>query len=170
VEPITAQGNFPANGLVFRGKIRLYIRKKGAPPKNRGAWVAGLLVDDRLRKAEAKGRVAPLTAALVSVLLGRQVEVNEFYRFRKLVEQGHVQKLALEITSEYEHWLQQDSIRARDTNSTITQGTPKCNSWRMRHKPLTVVLQDFPGEQLAHIALKRIPPTLWDPLWGPEYA
>ena len=30
-----------------------YVRKKGAPPKTRGAWVAGLIVDDLFRQAGA---------------------------------------------------------------------------------------------------------------------
>lgn len=147
-----------------------YIRKKGAPPKNRGAWVAGLLVDDRLRHAGVKGQAASLAAALVSVLLGRDVETNEFYRIKKPMDQKHVKKLVLEIVSEYEHWLKQDSVRIGDSGSTSSQGTPEYDSWRERHRPLTALLQDFPGEQLAMIALKRIAPSLWDPLWGPEYA
>ena len=145
-----------------------YIRKRGAPPKNRGAWVAGLLVDDFLRQSGAKGKAAPLAADLVSVLLGREVERNEFYRFRKPIQQRDVQDLALEIAFEYEHWLFQDGVRVHDFYS-VSKGAQEYTSWRLRHRPLVEVLRDLPGEQLAYVALKRIPVGYWDPLWGPEW-
>lgn len=142
-----------------------YIRKRGAPPKNRGAWITGIIVDDYLRQAGAKGKAAHLAADLVSVLLGRRVEVYEYYRFRKPIQQREVQNLAQEIAFEYEHWLLQDAVRARDFYS-ITKGAQAYVSWRLRHRPLIKVLRDFPGEQLVFVVLNRVPAVLWDPLWG----
>lgn len=144
-----------------------YIRKKGAPLRNRGAWVAGLCADAYLRQAGAKREAVALAVGLVSVLLGRDVQPYEFYRFRKPLQQDDVKSLTQEITLEFEHWVFQDAVRAGHFYC-IANGAQEYAPWRSRHRTLLEVLCDFSGDQLARIALRRIPTALWDPFWRPE--
>ena len=153
-----------ARGLLRGWPEGTYVNRKGAPPKNRGAWVAGFLVHDFLSQFKSRSSKVPLSADLVSTLLGRKAEPNEFYRYRKKANDDDIRKLSQEIACEYEHWLIQDGVRTRDLYS-LPQGSEKYQAWRTRHRPLSEVLRDFPGDQLPFVVLSRIPGTLWEPLW-----
>ena len=144
-----------------------YVNRKGAPPKNRGAWVAGFLVEDILSQLKSRGSKVPVSADLVSTLLGRKAEPSEFYRYRKKVNDDDIRKLSQEIASEYEHWLVQNGVRTKDFCS-LPQGSEKYQAWRTKHRPLSEILRDFPGEQLPFVVLSRIPTALWEPMWEVE--
>jgi hypothetical protein len=166
---IEAIGPGMVRAIEARGWLRgwpegTYVGRKGAPPKNRGAWVAGFLVDDFLSQLKSRSSKVPLSADLVSILLGRKAEPNEFYRYRKKVKHDDILRLSQEVACEYEHWLIQDGVRARDFYS-LPQGPEKYQAWRARHRPLFEILRDFPGEQLSFVVLSRIPAALWEPLW-----
>ena len=141
-----------------------YVNRKGAPPKNRGAWVAGFLVEDFLSQLKSRSSKVPISADLVSTLLGRKAEPNEFYRYRKKVKDDDIRSLSQEIASEYEHWLVQDGGRTKDFHS-LSQGPEKYQAWRARHRPLFEILRDFPGDQFPFVVLSRIPGVFWEPLW-----
>ena len=166
---IEAIGPGMVRAIEARGWLRgwpegIYVRRKGAPPKNRGAWVAGFLVEDLLNQFKSRSSKVPLSTDLVSTLLGRKAEPNEFYRFRKKVQAGHIRNLSQEVLCEYEHWLIQDGVRTRDVYS-LPQGSEKYHAWRAQHRPLSDILRTFPGDQLPFVVLKRIPAGLWEPLW-----
>ena len=166
---IEAIGPGMVRAIEARGWLRgwpegTYVSRKGAPPKNRGAWVAGFLVEQLLSQFNPRSSKVPLSADLVSTLLGRKAEPGEFYRFRKKVNTDDLRKLSQEIACEYEHWLIQDGVRARDFYSP-SQGPEEYQAWRTRHRPLSEILRDFPGEQLPFVVLSRIPGVLWEPLW-----
>jgi hypothetical protein len=141
-----------------------YVSKKGAPPRARGAWVAGLIVDNLLRQAGASKQAVALAADLVAVLLGRGVERSELYRVRKLTSHRNIQDLAQELACEYEYWVNQNSARANDLY-LASHGPQEYALWRRRHRPLKALLKTFPGDQLAYLTLKRISISHWEPLW-----
>ena len=166
---IEAIGPGMVRAIEARGWLRgwpegTYVSRKGAPPKNRGAWVAGFLVADFLSQFKPRSSKVLLSADLVSILLGRKVDPNEFYRNRKKVNRDDIRGLSQEAAFEYEHWLTQDGVRARDLFA-LPNGPEEYQAWRARHRPLFEILRDFPGEQLPFVVLKRIPEALWEPFW-----
>ncbi len=144
-----------------------FVRKKGRPPENRGAWVAGALAAAFLRQAGAKKAVS-LATDLIGVLLGRRVYSNELYRFLKPLPEEGLHDLAQAVAHEYDHWRRQDGVRDRDWEPDPLNQTAHI-AWKQRHEALRHVLQDFPGGQLADMALGRILAELWEPLWGPVW-
>ncbi len=169
---------------------KIHMRKRGHPPTSQGAWVAAFLVDCWARNTDRRKHAARLATELATVLLGREVEPSEFYRRRKKLKGHDLDELTRSLLLEYEFWLQQDAVRAKDY-FTLEKGRPeqrrwrrktlgwewlsreslrhrniKYGLWRGRHRDLTRVLEEFGPEVLAQLVLRRVSESLWKPLWG----
>ncbi len=168
-----------------------HIRARGHPPTARGAWVAALLAEHYLRETAVQKAVVHATA-LASVLLGREAEPNEFYKFRGEIAEGVVGEIARMIAERYEWSVEQDGVRQRDFAPlrfekpseeplrlmsvprpeatlkvlTIRGLVKEYPEWRERHKALSATLSAFTCEGVARGVLEKIPDKLWEPLWG----
>lgn len=143
-----------------------FEKKRGRPPKTRGALAASVIAEHLLSKSGAKKGIAlDLSTDLASILLGRQhVERLEVYRFRKRVGLQPIAALGEDIAKRYEQLLVEDGVRTNDPRPA-NELPERYAEWKQRHKNLTQTLYSYGWEQLMAYVIDGMKKELWQPFW-----
>lgn len=140
------------------------IRKKGRPPSTRGIWVVAFIVREYLQEKIKDFTAKDQAINLASILLGREIELSEFYRIHKKTSKTSITNLTKRLLGEYNFWLNEDGIRFNDPPPSQNQGE-QYRKWYANHKALPNMVISFGCEGICKQTLSRIPTTLLEPFW-----
>lgn len=143
----------------------LHLRKRGAPPKTRGVWVTAFVVakyfhEKGMKLADAKQNAVKLA----SILLGRFIDISEFYLYHKKAPKTYIDKLVPIFEKEYDIWLHADFHRLHK-DIPPSKDAKEYPEWLSSNKGLKRTMVEVGYESICSRVIDEIPKNLLESFW-----